>query len=96
MEIKGLTKIFPGVVALDKVDLTIRRGEVHVLLGENGAGKSTLIKSIMGINQPNEGTFLWEGQPFLNSCVADAHRMGIATVYPRSMSERGGKYVCGQ
>ena len=81
LEIKGLTKIFPGVVALDKVDLTIRRGEVHVLLGENGAGKSTLIKSIMGINQPNEGTFLWEGQPFLNSCVADAHRMGIATVY---------------
>ena len=65
LEIKGLTKIFPGVVALDKVDLTIRRGEVHVLLGENGAGKSTLIKSIMGINQPNEGTFLWEGQPFL-------------------------------
>ena len=81
LEIKGLTKIFPGVVALDGVDLTIQKGEVHVLLGENGAGKSTLIKSIMGIEQPNEGTFLWNGEPFQNSCVADAHRMGIATVY---------------
>ncbi len=81
LEIRGLTQIFPGVIALDKVDLTINQGEIHVLLGENGAGKSTLIKSIMGINQPNEGEFLWEGKPFRNSCVADAHRMGIATIY---------------
>ena len=81
LEIKGLTKIFPGVVALNQVDLTIQKGEIHVLLGENGAGKSTLIKSIMGIETPNEGTFLWDGAPFQNHCVADAHRMGIATIY---------------
>lgn len=81
LEIKGLTKVFPGVVALDSVDLTIQKGEIHVLLGENGAGKSTLIKSIMGIERPNEGTFLWNGEPFQNTCVADAYHRGIATIY---------------
>lgn len=81
LEIKGLTKIFPGVVALDDVDLTIGKGEIHVLLGENGAGKSTLIKSIMGIERPNGGTFLWNGAPFQNSSVADAYHMGIAAIY---------------
>ena len=63
LEMKKVTKIFPGVKALDKVDFSINEGEIHLLLGENGAGKSTLIKTIVGINKPDEGEMFWQGQP---------------------------------
>lgn len=61
LRIEGIRKSFPGVVALDGVDFDLRRGEVHVLLGENGAGKSTLIKMLSGAYHPDEGRVLVDG-----------------------------------
>ena len=60
LEIKNLTKVFPGVIAVDHVNFDIRRGEVHVLIGENGAGKSTLVKMLAGINKIDEGELIFE------------------------------------
>ncbi|MEV1019460.1 sugar ABC transporter ATP-binding protein [Streptomyces sp. NPDC050264] len=77
----GITKTFPGVRALDGVDLEVRAGEVHCLLGQNGAGKSTLIKVLAGAHQPDEGAITWRGeQVSLRSPIA-AMRLGIATIY---------------
>ena len=59
---RGIVKAFPGVRALDGVDLDVRAGEVHCLLGQNGAGKSTLIKVLAGVHQPDEGTIAWAGE----------------------------------
>lgn len=81
LEMKDITKIFPGVVALSHVDLTINEGEIHLLLGENGAGKSTMIKTIIGINQPEGGEIWWEGQKVEHQSIAKAYEMGIAVVY---------------
>ena len=63
VEIRDLTKEFPGVRALDSVSMTILAGEVHALVGENGAGKSTLIKIIAGLHKPTEGELLVDGEP---------------------------------
>lgn len=81
LEITGLTKQFPGVLALNHVDLTIREGEIHVLLGENGAGKSTLIKSIIGVVKPNEGEFRWRGTLVHTNSIKEAYNLGIAVIY---------------
>ena len=78
---EGLRKRFPGVLALDGVDLTVRAGEVHVLLGENGAGKSTLIKMLSGAYHPDEGRVLLDGHPVHIRTAGDAQRLGIATIY---------------
>ena len=61
LELRGITKRFPGVVANSGVGLAVKPGEIHALLGENGAGKSTLVKMIYGILQPDEGEMLWNG-----------------------------------
>ena len=58
LEIKNVTKRYPGVVALDKVSFSVKEGEVHALVGENGAGKSTLIKAITGAITPDEGEII--------------------------------------
>lgn len=76
-----MTKSFPGVRALDGVDLTLRTGEVHVLLGENGAGKSTLIKMLSGAHRPDEGRILVDGDEVTIRSAQDAERHGIATIY---------------
>jgi ribose transport system ATP-binding protein len=81
LEIKGLVKTFPGVKALDQVDLDIRKGEVHVLVGENGAGKSSLVKVLCGIYQRDEGEILYEGRPYAPHTPLDAIRSGIRVVY---------------
>jgi ribose transport system ATP-binding protein len=81
LEMRGITKIFPGVIALNRVNLTIHQGEIHLLLGENGAGKSTMIKTIIGINKPEEGEMLWMGKPMKINSIQDAYDLGIAVIY---------------
>ncbi|WP_372344794.1 sugar ABC transporter ATP-binding protein [Streptomyces sp. KL116D] len=77
----GITKAFPGVRALDGVDLDVLAGEVHCLLGQNGAGKSTLIKVLAGAHQPDDGTITWRGQRVTLRSPIAAMRLGIATIY---------------
>ncbi|MFC7257554.1 sugar ABC transporter ATP-binding protein [Streptomyces lutosisoli] len=81
LRIEGIRKAFPGVVALDGVDFGLRRGEVHVLLGENGAGKSTLIKMLSGAYRPDAGRILVGGEEVRIHGAQDSERLGIATIY---------------
>ena len=81
VEMKRISKEFPGVVALDKVDFTLRRGETHVLLGENGAGKSTLIKMIAGAYHPDSGSLLFRGTPVQFITPKIAQRLGVSVIY---------------
>jgi ribose transport system ATP-binding protein len=81
LEMHGIVKQFPGVRALDGVDLEVRAGEVHCLLGQNGAGKSTLIKVLAGAHQPDEGQILWDGAPVTLADPQAAMSRGIATIY---------------
>ncbi|MFE3598421.1 sugar ABC transporter ATP-binding protein [Streptomyces sp. NPDC059142] len=81
LRVEGIRKTFPGVVALDSVDFDLRRGEVHVLLGENGAGKSTLIKMLSGAYRPDAGRILVDGEEVRIHGAQDAERLGIATIY---------------
>ncbi|TXK38556.1 sugar ABC transporter ATP-binding protein [Nonomuraea sp. C10] len=78
---RGIVKQFPGVRALDGVDLDVRAGEVHCLLGQNGAGKSTLIKVMAGVHQPDEGTVEFNGRRVRPSGPNDAIKLGFATIY---------------
>jgi galactofuranose transport system ATP-binding protein len=81
LEIRKLSKSFPGVKALESVDFTVRRGEVHALMGENGAGKSTLIKVLTGVYPRDGGTFQLDGQEINPRSPKDAEALGISTVY---------------
>jgi ABC-type uncharacterized transport system ATPase subunit len=84
VELVGITKSFPGVLANDDVDLTLRRGEVHCLLGENGAGKSTLIGILSGLTRPDAGTIRIEGVETAISSPRRALELGIGTVHQHS------------
>ncbi|MFE4798609.1 sugar ABC transporter ATP-binding protein [Streptomyces sp. NPDC056708] len=81
LTMSGITKSFPGVRALDGVDLEVQSGEVHCLLGQNGAGKSTLIKVLAGAHQPDDGEITWRGEPAALKSPIAAMRLGIATIY---------------
>ncbi|MEV0090986.1 sugar ABC transporter ATP-binding protein [Streptomyces sp. NPDC050738] len=81
LTMSGITKSFPGVRALDGVDLEVLAGEVHCLLGQNGAGKSTLIKVLAGAHQPDEGRITWRGDTVALKSPIAAMRLGIATIY---------------
>lgn len=81
VEVEGVTKRFPGVLALDEANLTIRRGEVHALVGENGAGKSTLIKLLNGVHRPDEGAIRVGGETVEISDPRQAQSLGISTIY---------------
>ena len=81
LRLNGIVKTFPGVRALDGVELEVRAGEVHCLLGQNGAGKSTLIKVLAGVHRPDEGTMTWLGQDVSFSSPQAATNAGIATIY---------------
>ncbi len=80
LELKGITKKFIHTVALDHVDFTLEKGEVHALLGENGAGKTTLVNIISGVYQPDEGKIFLEGQQVTFRSPRDAYRKGIVLV----------------
>ena len=81
VELKGISKSFPGVRALDAVDFRVEPGEIHALLGENGAGKSTLIKVVTGAVRRDAGTMLLDGTPVEVNSPADAPKFGISAVY---------------
>ena len=81
LEMKGISKSFPGVKALQNVGLQLRAGEVHALLGENGAGKSTLIKVLGGIYHAEEGEIYVEGQKVRIDSVAAARLAGVSIVH---------------
>ena len=80
LEVSGVSKAFPGVLALDNVSLTLRTGEIHALIGENGAGKSTLIKIITGLYQPDSGGMEMFGKPVKFSSTRAAIQAGIGVV----------------
>ncbi|RLQ90186.1 sugar ABC transporter ATP-binding protein [Planomicrobium sp. Y74] len=81
LELKGITKEFPGVRALDNVDFKLKPGQIHALMGENGAGKSTFIKVITGVHAPNEGEMFLNGERVEFSNPNDAQEKGIAAIY---------------
>lgn len=81
LELRGITKSFPGVQALAGVEFTVRRGEIHALMGENGAGKSTLIKVLTGVHRRDGGEALLDGRPIDPQSPAQAQALGISTVY---------------
>jgi simple sugar transport system ATP-binding protein len=85
VEMRGITKRFPGVLANDKVDFTLRRGEIHALLGENGAGKSTLMNVLTGLYRPEGGTIFVEGQAVNFRSPKDAIAQGIGMVHQHFM-----------
>jgi ABC-type uncharacterized transport system ATPase subunit len=85
LELRGITKRFPGVVANDHVDFDLRKGEVHALLGENGAGKSTLMNILYGLYKPDEGEILLNGKPISMSSPHEAIAAGIGMVHQHFM-----------
>src|ERR1700758_1013657 len=81
IELRGITKIYPSVVANQDVSLEAMPGEIHAVLGENGAGKSTLMKIIYGVVKPDAGEMLWEGKPVVVHNPAHARELGIGMVF---------------
>ncbi|MDL2324246.1 sugar ABC transporter ATP-binding protein [Ruminococcaceae bacterium OttesenSCG-928-A16] len=81
LEMKEITKLFPGVVALDKVSLNVRPGTVHALMGENGAGKSTLMKCLFGIYQEDGGEIVFDGKPVKVTSSKQALEMGVSMIH---------------
>ena len=81
LELTGITKRFPGVLANDNVTFAVKPGEIHALLGENGAGKSTLVKMIYGIMQPDAGEIRWDGVPVVVPNPKAARKLGIGMVF---------------
>src|ERR671915_743449 len=85
LELKGITKQFPGVLANDHVDFELRPREVHALLGENGAGKSTLVNILYGLYKPDEGDILLKGKHADIHSPKDAIELGIGMVHQHFM-----------
>lgn len=81
LELQHVSKIFPGVVALDDVSISFRKGEIHALVGENGAGKSTLIKTLSGYHKPTKGTILYEGKKYDGFTPSSSKTAGIGVIY---------------
>lgn len=85
VELEGITKRFPGVVANRDISLKVRRGTIHAIVGENGAGKSTLMKILYGVQQPDEGTIAINGEQVVLKSPTEAIRVGIGMVFQHFM-----------
>ena len=85
LEMRHITKRYPGVVANDAIDLDLRAGEIHALLGENGAGKTTLMNVLYGLARPDEGEILIDGKPVTITAPSDAIDRGISMVHQHFM-----------
>lgn len=81
LELKSITKTFPGVKALDNVSFTLKKGQIHALMGENGAGKSTFIKVITGVHKPDSGEIILRGEPVSFNTPKESTDQGIAAIY---------------
>jgi len=81
LDMKGICKTFPGVIALSAVDFQLKKGEIHTLMGENGAGKSTLIKVLTGVYQIDDGIIILDGKEIRITSTGAAQKLGISTVY---------------
>src|SRR3546814_19769482 len=91
LQLRNISKRYPGCLANDAIDLSIQPGEIHALLGENGAGKSTLMKIIYGVTQADSGEVIWQGQQVDLRNPAQARSLGIGMVFQRSAERRVGK-----
>lgn len=80
-DLRGVSKAFPGVQALDRVSLQVEAGDIHALVGENGSGKSTLVKALAGVHEPDAGVLLHRGEPVRIHNPQEARRLGVATFY---------------
>ncbi len=85
LELRGITKRFPGVLANDHIDLTLEKGEILALLGENGAGKTTLMNILYGLYQPDEGEILVNGQKITVHSPTDSIKAGVGMVHQHFM-----------
>ena len=94
LELHDIVKTFGGVTALNGVQFSLKRGEVHALMGENGAGKSTVIKIMTGALQPDSGTILLEQKPVLFRSTNDSQKAGIAAVYQHSTAFSHLSVIC--
>ena len=81
LQMEHIRKVFPGVVALDDVSLTIKEGTVHALMGENGAGKSTLMKILTGVYTRTEGSIRWQGRDLDTSSITNVLHSGITMIF---------------
>ena len=81
IEMRNITKVFPGIIANDDITLKLKRGEIHALLGENGAGKSTLMSVLFGLYQPEKGEILKDGEVIKINNPNDANKYGIGMVH---------------
>ena len=99
LEMTGIVKRFPGVLAADKIDFDVNAGEIHALLGENGAGKSTLMKMLYGLYHPDEGQIRINGAETIIRNPQDAIQHGIGMIhqhfYARAVADGGGEYRLG-
>ena len=99
LQMKNIHKSFPGVKALQGVDFTLRKGEIHALMGENGAGKSTLIKVLTGVYTKDEGQIILDGQEVTIRSPQEAQKLGISPVYQEitlcpNLSVAENMYIC--
>ncbi|MDX1521163.1 MAG: ATP-binding cassette domain-containing protein, partial [Anaerolineae bacterium] len=85
LEVRNITKRYPGVVANDSVNFKLRKGTIHALLGENGAGKSTLMNVIYGLSTPDEGEIFIDGEPTRIHSATDAIANGVGMVHQHFM-----------
>jgi len=99
VELRGITKRFPGVVANDDINIEVRAGAIHAIVGENGAGKSTLIKLLAGVYQPEAGEIVFRGEPTEVRDARHAEALGIAFIFQeldiqRDGAQRIADFVC--